>query len=48
MFAVECKLNDHSAPPHLFNFKERTKIPKFYQVSLEGPEKSLAMEIIVT
>lgn len=48
IFAVECKLNDRSPSSHLFYFKEWTKIPRFYQVSLEGEEKSVATDILIT
>lgn len=41
LFAVECKYKDTSASPHLFYFKQRTDIPKFYQVTFEGIEKQL-------
>lgn len=48
LFAVECKLSDRSPSSHLFYFKERTKIPRFYQVSLEGAERNLAENILMT
>ncbi len=38
LFAVECKLSGQAVSSHLNYFKERTKIPQFYQVSLEGKE----------
>ena len=34
LFAVECKTGEKSASPSALYFKERTKIPKFYQVHL--------------
>ena len=34
LFAVECKLGNESLSPNIFYFKERTKIPLFYQVHL--------------
>lgn len=34
LFAVECKTGDRSLSPHISYFKERTNIPKFYQVHL--------------
>ena len=34
LFAVECKLSDTQASEHLYYFKQRTDIPKFYQVHL--------------
>lgn len=38
LFAVECKLKSKAFSPHIFYFKERTPIKKFYQVFLEGEE----------
>jgi predicted AAA+ superfamily ATPase len=32
LFAVECKTGERSVSPHVFYFKERTDIPRFYQV----------------
>jgi len=32
LFAVECKSGEKNINPSLFYFKERTQIPKFYQV----------------
>jgi predicted AAA+ superfamily ATPase len=34
LFAVECKTGEKHVSPHLFYFKDRTKIPHFYQVHL--------------
>ena len=34
LFAVECKSGEKSISPHLKYFKDRTSIPKFYQVHL--------------
>ncbi|MCB0351405.1 MAG: ATP-binding protein [Bdellovibrionales bacterium] len=34
IFAVECKSGENALSPHIRYFKERTKIPKFYQVHL--------------
>lgn len=42
LFAVECKLKDKALSAHIPYFKERTPVPRFYQVSLEGPERQLA------
>lgn len=36
LFAVECKLNSNTLSPHIPYFKERTPIPKFYQVFLKN------------
>ena len=35
IFAVECKSGDQQLSPHIKYFKERTNIPKFYQVHLK-------------
>ena len=32
LFAVECKTGEKSINPSIFYFKDRTQIPKFYQV----------------
>lgn len=34
IFAVECKTGEKQLNPHIRYFKERTNIPKFYQVHL--------------
>ncbi len=34
VFAVECKTGDRGVNPALFYYKERTEIPKFYQVHM--------------
>lgn len=34
LFAVECKMGERNLSPHINYFKERTPIPKFYQVHL--------------
>ena len=39
LFAVEAKLNDRSPSPHLFYFRDRLNIPKYYQVSFNGTTK---------
>ncbi len=38
LFAVECKSGDKSLSPSIRYFKERTKIPKFYQVHLKSAD----------
>lgn len=45
LFAVECKLKCKASSPHLFYFKERTKIEKFYEVFIEGKEKQVTDNI---
>ncbi|NUM87652.1 MAG: ATP-binding protein [Bdellovibrionales bacterium] len=34
LFAVECKTGERSVSPHIFYFRDRTAIPRFYQVHL--------------
>jgi len=48
LFAVECKFKSKSVSPHLYYFKERTNIPKFYQISFDGVEKQLHEGIVIT
>jgi len=48
LFAVECKVKDRSVSPHIFYFNERTKIPIFYQVSLEEHEQQVHERVMVT
>ncbi len=48
LFAVECKIKFKALSSHLFYFKERTPIPKFYQVCLEGSEQQVKDGIIST
>lgn len=36
LFAVECKSGDKQASPHLAYFRQRTPIPRFYQVHLRA------------
>ena len=38
VFAVECKSGDGAVSPHIRYFKERTKIPNFYQVHLKNKD----------
>lgn len=47
LFAVECKLADSTASPHLRYFKDRTPIADFYQVHAEGKDYQLARGIRV-
>lgn len=35
LFAVECKVSDKELSPHISYFKDRTEIPKFYQVHMQ-------------
>ncbi len=34
LFAVECKTGERQVSPHLYYFRDRTPIPKFYQVHM--------------
>ncbi|MEI6804934.1 MAG: ATP-binding protein [Myxococcaceae bacterium] len=36
IMAIECKVSDKSLSPHISYFRERTEIPKFYQVHMGG------------
>ena len=40
LFAVECKSGDGRLSPHIHYFRERTDIPRYYQVHLGGGEFS--------
>ncbi len=44
-FAVECKLKEENLSSHISYMKERTKIPMFYQVHLEGKSRSVTDQI---
>ena len=48
LFAVECKSGEKPLSPNINYFKQRTKIPKFYQVHLGSKhiEKEKGVEII--
>ncbi|MBF0361454.1 MAG: ATP-binding protein [Oligoflexia bacterium] len=41
LFAVECKLKENSLSPHIPYFKNRTKIPRFYQVHMDKSERQI-------
>lgn len=45
IFAVECKLKSDQLSPHIHYFQQRTKIPKFYQVHLDGKSRQISDEI---
>jgi hypothetical protein len=45
LFAVECKLKNDNLSPHIKYMKERTKVPMFYQVHLEGQSKNITDQI---
>ena len=34
LFAVECKTGEAAVSPHIYYFRDRTTIPKFYQIHL--------------
>lgn len=44
-FAVECKLKSDILSPHIPYFGERTNIPKFYQVHLDGKSRNISDKI---
>lgn len=48
IFAVECKTKERSISPHVIYFKERTSIPKFYQVHLEDFERQVIDGVTIT
>lgn len=48
LFAVECKLKEKAMSSHVFYFKERTPIPKFYQVHADDFEKQYSSDISLT
>lgn len=45
LFAVEAKFNDRAPSPHLFYFKSRLNVPKYYQVSFSGETKVIDDQI---
>lgn len=45
LFAVECKLKNDNLSPHINYMCERTKVPIFYQVHLEGKSRSVSDKI---
>lgn len=45
LFAVECKHGEKSVSPHLFYFRDRTKIPHFYQVHLGKTHRQIDQQI---
>lgn len=47
LFAVECKSGDKKISPHLNYFKERTKIPKFFQVHKGTKHYAISDSIVV-
>jgi hypothetical protein len=47
LFAVECKTGEKSLSPHIQYFKERTTIPKFFQVHLGVKDFSVGAGIRV-
>jgi predicted AAA+ superfamily ATPase len=46
LFAVECKLSDKELSPHLKYFAERTPVPEFFQVHLEGSSRRVSDRIM--
>ncbi|MCM0605098.1 MAG: hypothetical protein KA715_03335 [Xanthomonadaceae bacterium] len=47
LFAVECKAGEKSLSPHIPYFRDRTKIPKFYQVHLGQTERHVDDQISI-
>ncbi len=47
VFAVECKHGGSSVSPHLFYFRDRTAIPRFYQVHLGTQSRQVDDQISV-
>lgn len=47
LFALECKTGDKSLSPHIKYFKERTDIPKFYQVHLSSRHVELDKRTVI-
>ena len=45
LFAVECKLRKQAPGSQLYYFRDRLKIPKIYQVSLNGTKRSIDDQI---
>ena len=48
LFAVEYKLKEKNLSSHIKYFKERTNIPKFYQVHTDDIEKVITDDITIT
>ncbi len=47
LFAVECKTGERQVSPHIHYFKERTNIPKFYQVHLGSKHVELDKKTVI-
>lgn len=47
LFAVECKTGERNLSPHISYFKDRTKIPKFYQVHLGTRHTEIDQTIMI-
>ena len=47
VFAVECKTGEKAVSPHIHYFKERTNIPKFYQVHLGSKHFEVDKSIMI-
>lgn len=45
IFAVECKHGERSISPHISYFKERTKIPYFYQVHMGTTHRQVSDQV---
>lgn len=47
LFAVECKHGEKSISPHIFYFRERTPIPRFFQIHLGKAHKQVDDQIFM-
>lgn len=47
VFAVECKHGEKNVSPHIFYFRDRTNIPRFYQVHLGSTHKQIDDQISI-
>lgn len=48
IFAVECKTKERSISSHVIYFKERTSIPRFYQIHLDDFERQVIDGVTIT
>ena len=48
LFGVECKVQNDTFSKNIHYFKERTTIPRFYQVGLDGVDRQIAHNLSMT
>ena len=48
IFGVECKHNNDSLSKNIHYFKERTPISRFYQIGLDGSERQVDKNVVMT